>query len=182
MVLVRSMVLLGVLLLASACAPPWESARKSTGLRKPLPGWIEFVLEDQEIPADPLANADGGPQPPTCDLEVFLNDESVISLALDPSGESPPYSLSSSFRVRAYTGNYTAVVHYSSCRNFGRRPDSREATIQLVVAPGSLTRARFDGAVLTTRGPELFMESSGPTPKLPRREALRSRPRGDSTE
>jgi hypothetical protein len=160
----RFALLVGVLLLATACAPQREPARGGSRPGGPLPGWIEFVLEDRDIPADPLASAADGPQPPTCELEVFLNEKSVISLALSPSGESPPYSLSSRFRVRAHQGEYTAVVHYSSCRNSEHRPDSREASIQLVVAPGGLTRARFDGTVLTTRGPELLIESSRKNP------------------
>lgn len=158
MISMRSAALLGIILLVSACTPHRDSVRGTAGSGKSLPGWIEFELDDRDIPADPLVSAAGGPQPPTCDLEIFLNDESVLSLVLAPSGESPPYSLKSSFRIRAYTGKYTAVVHYSSCRNFEQRPDSREVSIQLVVAPGGMTRARFDGSVLTTRGPELLIE------------------------
>ena len=157
MVLLRSVALFGVCLLALACTPHRGSTR-GTAFGNRLPGWIEFVLDDRDIPADPLVSAAGRPQPPTCDLEVFLNDESVLSLALVPSGEAPPYSLKSSYRIRAYKGKYTASVHYSSCRNFQHRPDSLEASTQLIVAPGGMTHARFDGAVLTTRGPELFIE------------------------
>ena len=164
MVLVRSAALCGVFLLVLACAPQRDPARGTAALGKRLPGWIEFELDDRDIPADPLASATGGPQPPTCDLEIFLNDESVLSMTLAPSGESPPYSLKSSFRIRAHAGEYTAIVHYSSCRNFQRLPHSREVTIQLVVAPGEMTRARFDGSVLTTRGPALPIESRSVTP------------------
>ena len=159
MISARIAVLLCLAVLVSACSHNGNSARTGSRRAPPLPGWIEFVLQDREIPADPLVEAGSGPRAPACDLELLLNGESVISLGLTPSGVSPPYSLDSRFRIRAFSGKYTAVVHYSSCRNYGSRPDSREAAIELLVAPGGITRTHFDGSVLTARAPQVIFNS-----------------------
>lgn len=152
--------LLGALFGVLACAPQAGAPRSSSARGQIAPGWIEFVLEDRDIPADPLAGPGAAAKAPTCDLEILLDRESVISLTLHPRGDAPPYALDSRFTIRAAPGDYSAVVHYSSCRNDRNRPDSREVAISLSVVTGNVTRAHFDGTTLTSRWPEPTSDSA----------------------
>jgi hypothetical protein len=142
------------LAVATAVACSIFGARDSIDSSRDLPtnGWIQFAVMDHNIPSDP-AN-EGELQPPTCEIEVRLDDQIVHSQTLRPSGSSEPYSLESEFRIRAPSGKHTATIYYSSCRVYRRQLDSLELEVPVAIYPGHVTRMEFDGSSVSAFPPE----------------------------
>jgi hypothetical protein len=138
------------LLLAAlfACATRQPGGAPSAG------GWIEVVLADGAVPADPLG-AGAGPAAlrPACHLELDLDGETVLSEALEPSGSRPPFRVDATFRVAAAAGEHTVALYYAGCRTAGSHFDAREVRMAIAVAAGRLTRLRFDGSTLEASHP-----------------------------
>jgi hypothetical protein len=123
----------------------------------PLPpsqGWVELTLEDDEVPADPISLGGGGPAlPPPCHVEVDLGGRTVLSSVLQPSGQSPPFSVASTFRFAAPAGEHATTLTYVGCRTFGDQLDSLEVELRIPVRSGQVTHLRFDGSTLEARTP-----------------------------
>jgi len=128
----------------------------------PRSGWVEFTLLDRNVPADPINERAGLPvQPPTCELAVDLDGESVLSETIQPSGTAPPYSVESMFRFPAPPGEHGATIYYSGCRTFGQRLDSVEAALRISVRRRHVTRIRFDGSILEADAPSASRSEPG---------------------
>ena len=126
-------------------------------------GWVELTLVDRNIPSDPIGGGAGERErPPTCELVVDINGESVLSEALRPTGASPPYSVDSVFRFPAPPGDHRASVIYSGCRTFEKRTDSVEAVLRISVRRRHVTRMRFDGSILEVDAPSDSLQESAP--------------------
>jgi hypothetical protein len=145
------------LLLLLVLAPSCSAYRHGGWREAPAASFIEFQVVDRNIPADPLS--DTKPRPPTCDLEVLLDDEVAISTALHPTGESPPYSIESSFRIPASAVQHDVTIYYSSCRTHGLQLDSLDAQVTVVVSSGGLTRIEFDGSSVFAFPPRMVPAS-----------------------
>ena len=152
--MLRFCALIALVVAVLACATEEAPPPVGRTVASPSHGWIELSVTDSRIPADPISQLEGkGLRPPTCDLELTLNDQSVFSELLRPSGSSPPYFVDSMFRFPAAPGDHDAVVYYSGCRTYGQQLDGREAALRISVRRGHLTRMRFDGAVLVAFPP-----------------------------
>jgi hypothetical protein len=138
-----------------ACQSPAPDNARANAAPAPVPGWVEFVVRDPSISADPLVS--GAVRPPTCQLKVLLDRKSVISTTLHPTGTAPPYSLAFRFRIRAVPGGYTATFRYSGCSVMF--VDVVVAKSPLLILPDGVTQVLFDGAMVSTRPPTML---SGP--------------------
>jgi len=139
-----------------ACQSPTPGSARSGTAPERAPGWVEFVVRDPSISADPrvpdFASA------PSCQLKVLLDRKSVMSTTLHPSGDAPPYSLAFRFRIRAVAGGYTATFRYSGC-NEEHESNDVVAKAPLLVLSDGVTQVIFDGAAVSTRPPTML---SGP--------------------
>lgn len=148
----RSTAALLALPTALACAL-WEAPAPPPPL-PPNQGWLELTLADDKVPADPISLGEDGPaQPPLCHVEVDLGGRTVLSQAIQPVGQAPPYSVASTFRFPAPAGEHAATVLYAGCRTFRDQLDSREARLRIPVRAGQVTYLRFDGSTLEARTP-----------------------------
>lgn len=111
-------------------------------------------MQDADIPADPISLGEGErARPPECHLEVDMGGRRVLSKPIQPSGNTPPYSVASTFRFAAPPGEHATTVTYVGCRTFGDQLDSREANLRIPVRAGQVTSLRFDGSTLEARTP-----------------------------
>lgn len=152
MTVVRAGVALLALSTALACG--LGSAPAPAPSPAPSGGWVELVMADGEVPADPISLGDGEhARPPQCHVEVDLGGRTVLSEPIQPSGDQPPYSVASTFRFTAPAGEHSTTVTYAGCRTFGDQLDSREASLRIPVRAGQVTSLRFDGSTLEARTP-----------------------------
>jgi hypothetical protein len=142
----------------AACATAPSGGPRGAG------GWIEVVLADGAVPADPLATGAGAAAlRPECHLELDLDGQTVLSEPLEPTGSRPPFRVDATFRVEAAAGEHALALYYAGCRTSGLHFDAREARIGITVAPGQLTRLRFDGTTLEASLPADPHEARDPS-------------------
>ena len=137
----------GLLLLAltASCAGGTED----TGERRiaaPSDGWIELVIRDPHVPADPLGDpgANSG-EPPPCEVELELGGSRVLARPLSPRGEAPPFTVRETLRLSAPPGRHRGTLYYSGCRTSWGQLDGRDVDVALEVRTGYVTRLEFDG-------------------------------------
>ena len=151
----RALALLLTAMVALACATPEIEDSKRT---RPAAsdGWIEIVVLDRHVPADPLGDpGSSAKHPPPCELELELGGRRTLTRTLTPRGDVPPYTVDETLRVAAAPGSHRGTLYYSGCRTAWGQLDGRETEVALDVRAAHVTRLEFDGATLLTYPPAL---------------------------
>lgn len=133
-------------ILFTGCAHAVSSARKAY-ITANDHGWIELTVVDKEIPAKQLKEGEtpGEPKPPTCHINVQLNNESFLSETIHPAGKQPPYSVRTGYRFAVPEDQYLLKLQYSGCH--GKQPLSQELSIE--ITESHVTPLQFDGTTLS---------------------------------
>jgi len=152
----RVIALICLLCALVACETNTRQSARADAAPEAAPGWVEFVVRDPTISADPRIHESA--RAPSCRLKVLLDRKSVMSTTLHPSGDEPPYSLAFRFRIRAIAGGYTATFRYSGCSDEQQR-SVVVAKAPLLVLSDGVTQVIFDGTQVSTRPPTML---SGP--------------------
>jgi hypothetical protein len=146
--------LLLTLLWAASCAGPADGGARERAPRA-SDGWLELVIRDAHVPADPLGDpgaSSGGPPP--CEVELELGGEPVLARALSPQGDAPPFTVNETLRTALPPGDHRGTLYYSGCRTAWGQLDGRDVSVVIEVRTGYVTRVEFDGSTLLTYPPD----------------------------
>ena len=138
----------------TACAAALPQDRRDYILARSH-GWAELTVHDVDVPFLPPSKEkpDEPLFPSTCQVEVFLDNESFLSSYAYPFGEEEPFRVDTGFRFPAPIGLSHMRLSYSGCDVTNGKATSVDIETEIQIYEDFVTEIHFNGNEITVDHP-----------------------------